>query len=128
MTEIELLQKAKDYALQMWGAYYDDKHPDSAIDESLGELSVKDFIAGYNFALNLPNLQTQTATDRPLKVGDVLVCHTRFRDYFSAEKPYKISNVDEYMIGVIDNMGGEYYFFYKDPGSLYYKNFFTLKP
>ena len=71
---------------------------------------------------------TTPPTDRPLKVGDVLVCHKSFRDYFTNGKEYVINGMDDDFINVIDNTHTEYYFFKNTEGELYYKNYFTLKP
>lgn len=79
---------------------------------------------------NASNLQTVTVppTDRPLKVGDVLVCHKPFRDYFTSGEEYVINGMDDDFINVIDNTHTAYYFFKNTDGELYYKNYFTLKP
>jgi hypothetical protein len=43
----ETLEKASEkYARAMWGVYYDDVHPDIAITQTQGEISVKDFSRG----------------------------------------------------------------------------------
>lgn len=41
-----LQEEAENHAKKVWGAYYDDKHPDIAITETQGEISIKDYIAG----------------------------------------------------------------------------------
>jgi hypothetical protein len=37
---------AEKYSKEKWGVYFDDKHPDVAITDTCGEISIKDFIAG----------------------------------------------------------------------------------
>lgn len=44
--ETTLDEAAEKYAKMMWGVYYDDIHPDIAITQTQGEITVKDFIAG----------------------------------------------------------------------------------
>jgi hypothetical protein len=44
--ETTLDEAAEKYAKMMWGVYYDDIHPDIAITQTQGEISIKDFIAG----------------------------------------------------------------------------------
>ena len=47
MNKQETLEEAAErYARDMWGVYYDDKHPDVAIIETQGEISLQDFIEG----------------------------------------------------------------------------------
>jgi len=50
MTKKELKTLAKDHAANVWGVYVDDVHPDTAITETLGEMSQKDFLAGFESA------------------------------------------------------------------------------
>jgi len=45
---MDINKEAEDYAKKIWGVYFDDKHPDVAIEETQGEISIKDFIAGAN--------------------------------------------------------------------------------
>jgi hypothetical protein len=45
---MNLNEEAENYSRKMWGVYYDDKHPDSAINDSQGEISILDFTAGVN--------------------------------------------------------------------------------
>jgi hypothetical protein len=40
---------AKEYAMKMWGGYFNDKYLDIAIDNTVGEISIKDFFAGANW-------------------------------------------------------------------------------
>ena len=43
----ETLEEAAEiHSTKMWGIYYDDNHPDIAITQTQGEISVCDFIAG----------------------------------------------------------------------------------
>jgi len=43
----ETLEEAVEkYSSKMWGVYFDDKHPDVAITNTQGEISIQDFIAG----------------------------------------------------------------------------------
>jgi len=65
----KLEQKAEDYARQMWGVYYEDIHPDSAIEECMGELTKKDFIAGFEYA----NKWIPIVKEKPEKQGIYLV-------------------------------------------------------
>lgn len=44
-------EKALQYAKEVWGVYFDDVHPDCAITNTMGEISQKDFLAGYNQAI-----------------------------------------------------------------------------
>jgi RNA recognition motif-containing protein len=70
-----LQEKAENYARKMWGVYFDDVHPDSAITETLGELTQKDFIAGYEFA----NRWIPIEESKPSQQGHYLVkCKTSF--------------------------------------------------
>lgn len=39
--------KALEYAKEAWGVYFDDKHPDSAIEYTCGEITQSDYLAGY---------------------------------------------------------------------------------
>jgi hypothetical protein len=41
---------AEHYAKKMWGEYYYQLHPDPAIIDCVGDCSVKDFLAGIDFA------------------------------------------------------------------------------
>jgi hypothetical protein len=41
-----LEEVAEKYSREVWGVYYDDVHPDIAITETQGEISVKDFSRG----------------------------------------------------------------------------------
>jgi len=43
-------EAAENHSKSMWGIYYDDIHPDVAITQTHGEISIEDFIAGYNLA------------------------------------------------------------------------------
>jgi hypothetical protein len=42
----ELEEVAEKYSREVWGVYYDDVHPDIAITQTQGEISVKDFSRG----------------------------------------------------------------------------------
>jgi polyhydroxyalkanoate synthesis regulator phasin len=42
----KLKKEAEEHSRQMWGVYYNDKHPDIAITKTQGEISIDDFIAG----------------------------------------------------------------------------------
>jgi len=39
-------QKALEYAKQAWGLYFDDRHPDTFIDFTFGEITQNDYLAG----------------------------------------------------------------------------------
>lgn len=41
-----LEEVAENYSKKMWGVYYDDIHPDIAITQTQGEITIKDFISG----------------------------------------------------------------------------------
>jgi hypothetical protein len=41
-----LEEEAEKYSREVWGVYYDDVHPDIAITQTQGEISVKDFSRG----------------------------------------------------------------------------------
>jgi hypothetical protein len=41
-----LEEEAEKYSREVWGVYYDDVHPDIAITQTQGEISVKDFCRG----------------------------------------------------------------------------------
>lgn len=43
-------EKAMHHAKKVWGVYFDDKHPDIAITETCGKITVKDYLAGYEQA------------------------------------------------------------------------------
>ncbi len=45
---IDLQKEAEEYAKKMWGVYFDDKHPDVAIEKTQGEIAIQDYIAGAN--------------------------------------------------------------------------------
>jgi hypothetical protein len=46
-SNIETLEEeAEKYSRAVWGVYYDDVHPDIAITQTQGEISVKDFSRG----------------------------------------------------------------------------------
>jgi hypothetical protein len=43
----ETLEEAAEiHSKKMWGSYFDDIHPDVAITQTQGEISIQDFIAG----------------------------------------------------------------------------------
>lgn len=44
-------EKALKYAKEAWGVYFDDKHPDSAIEFTMGEITQNDFLTGYKQAI-----------------------------------------------------------------------------
>jgi len=44
-------EKALQYAKEAWGVYFDDKHPDSAITFTVGEITQSDYLNGYEQAL-----------------------------------------------------------------------------
>lgn len=44
-------EKALEYAKEMWGIYFEDRYPDPAISSPLGEISQKDYLAGYEEGL-----------------------------------------------------------------------------
>lgn len=44
-------EKALEYAKEAWGVYFDDKHPDIAIEFTHSQISQTDYLAGYNQAL-----------------------------------------------------------------------------
>jgi len=50
VVEDEVEKMAKLHAKKVWGVYQDDIHPDVMITDTLGEISQKDFIAGYKAA------------------------------------------------------------------------------
>lgn len=49
-TNEQLSEMAEKHARESWGVYYDDKNPDCAINETVGEITIKDFIKGYQAA------------------------------------------------------------------------------
>ena len=44
--QLTLEEEAEKYSREVWGVYYDDVHPDIAITQTQGEISVKDFSRG----------------------------------------------------------------------------------
>lgn len=51
-------EKALQYAKEAWGIYFDDKHPDSVIEFTQGEITQTDYLAGYNQSLR-DSLETE---------------------------------------------------------------------
>jgi len=43
--------KALQYAKEAWGVYFDDKHPDIAIEFTQGQITQTDYLNGYNQAI-----------------------------------------------------------------------------
>jgi len=69
---------AEEYSRKMWGVYYDDKHPDCAIEKTQGEISVSDFIAGAKWQREIAS----RLIDR--YVDDVMGgCNLKFKEWIN---------------------------------------------
>lgn len=44
-------EKALEYSKNIWGDYFYEMYPDPAVTDSLGEISQKDYLAGYEQAI-----------------------------------------------------------------------------
>lgn len=60
-------EKALEYAKEAWGIYFDDKHPDPAIEFTVGEITQSDYLDGYEQALK------DSRSDELLKMLDSVV-------------------------------------------------------
>lgn len=68
-------EKAEQHSREAWGIHFDEKLPDPAIKFTVGEISISDFIAGYNYA-------TQPTTTETLQEGDWTKCD-KFSEWIS---------------------------------------------
>ena len=67
-----LKEVAKKYGQKVWGVYFNDIHPDIAINKTLGEISIDDFIAGANWQKEriLSNIEFKKITVEELNYQD----------------------------------------------------------
>lgn len=82
-------EKALDYAKEAWGVYFDDKHPDSAIECTCGEITQNDYLSGYTEGMKDSQLLQEL-----IKISEKYVYHSPNPVIdFKEEDMFKLKNL-----------------------------------